>query len=49
MATDDKIKDENYNLILKGKEQKYQHYYQVKLINRNILQLKEYQLLIEDK
>ena len=31
-----KLKMKNYNLILKEKQQKYQCYYQVKLMNINI-------------
>ena len=46
---DGKIRDENYNAILTEKQQKYLLYYQVKLININILQVKIYYLLIEDK
>ena len=37
MTTDDKIRDEKYIMILTEKQQKYQHYYQVKSINMNIL------------
>ena len=33
MTFDDKIRDENCNMILRGKQQKYQDYCQVKLIN----------------
>ena len=32
----------NYNAILTKNLQKYQHYYKVKLINMNILQVKKY-------
>ena len=46
---DGKIRGENYNTILTEKQQKYQLYYQVKLINMSILQMKIYYLLIEDK
>ena len=42
MTISDKIRDENYNMILTEKQQKYQPYYQVKLINMNILQVKKY-------
>ena len=31
-----------YSLMLTEKQQKYQHYHQVKLINMNILQVKKY-------
>ena len=36
-----------YNLMLTEKQQKYQHYHQVKLINMNILQVKKYFHLIK--
>ena len=36
----------NFN-ILSGKQQKYQHYHQVKLIDMNILPAKKYYLLIK--
>ena len=32
----------NYNMILVEKQQKCQHYHQVKLINVNILEVKKY-------
>ena len=35
MTIDAKIRDESYNTILSGKQQKYQSYHQVKLINMN--------------
>ena len=38
----------NCNTILTEKLQKYQHYYQVKLINMNILQVKKYYLQINE-
>ena len=37
----------NYNTILTEKQQKYQHYHQIKLINMNILQAQKYYLLIK--
>ena len=37
----------NYNTILTEKQQKYQHYHQVKLINMNILRAQKYYLLIK--
>ena len=46
---DDKIGDENCNIILTEKQQKYQHYLLEKLININILQVKKYFLLIKEK
>ena len=50
MTIDDKIRDDiRYNIILTEKQQKYQHYYQEKFINMNILQVKKYCLLIKDK
>ena len=42
-----KLKMKNYNTILIEKQQKYQHYCQVKLINMSILQVKEYYHLIK--
>ena len=47
MTIDDKIKDEDYNTILREKQQKYQHYRQVKLSNMNVLDVKKYYLLIK--
>ena len=47
MTIDDKIRDEKYNMILTVKQQKYQHYHQIKLINMNICQVKKHYLLIE--
>ena len=46
-TVDDKVKDENYNMILTEKQQKYQHYQQLKLINMNILQARKYCHLIK--
>ena len=42
-----RLEKKNYNMISIEKLQKYQHYHQVTLINMNILQLKEYNLLIK--
>ena len=42
-----RLETKNYNMILREKEPKYKHYHQVKLINMNILQTKEYYLLIK--
>ena len=39
----------NCNMILTMKQQKYQYYHQVKLININILKVKKYCLLITEK
>lgn len=36
---DDKMKDSN--TILKEKQKKYQHYFQVKLLNMNILHMQK--------
>lgn len=36
-TTDNKVRDKNYNTILIKKQQKHQQYYQVKLINMNIV------------
>ena len=44
-----KLKTKNYITILTEKQQKYQHYHQVKKINRNILQAKKYCHLIKVK
>ena len=49
MAINDKIRDENCDTILAEKQQNYQFYHQVKLINMNILQVKKYYLLIKSK
>ena len=37
MTIDDKIRDENCNMILTEKQQKNQHYHPEKFINMNIL------------
>ena len=42
-----KLKMKNYSMILIEKPQKYQPYYQAKWINKNILQVKKYYLLIK--
>ena len=47
MTINDKIRYEKLQIILTEKQQKYQHYYQVRLINMNILQEKKYCLLIK--
>ena len=47
MTIDDKIRYEKLQIILTEKQQKYQHYYQVRLINMNILQEKKYCFLIK--
>ena len=42
-----KLKMKNYNMILTEKQQKYQYYHQVKMINMNILQVNKYYLLMK--
>ena len=42
-----RLEMKNCKMILTEKQQKYQHYHQVKLINMNILQVKNYYLLIK--
>ena len=49
MTIDDKIRDENCNMILTEKRQKYHLYHLENLINMNILQLKKYYLLIKEE
>ena len=49
MKVDDKIGMKNYNTMSIGKQQKYHHFNQVKLINMNILQVKKYCLPMKDK
>ena len=44
MVTEDKIRYENYNIILIKKKQKYRDHQQVKLMNTNILQGKKFYL-----
>ena len=44
-----KLEMKNYNVILREKRQKYQYDHLEKFINMNILQVKKYYLLIEDK
>ena len=41
-----RVEMKKYNTILTEKQQKYKHYSRVKLINMNILQEKNYYLLI---
>ena len=36
-----RLEMKNYNMILTGRQQKYQHYHQLKLINMNVLQAKK--------
>ena len=42
-----KLRMKNYNMVLTDKQQKYQRYRQVKLINMNILPVKRYYHLIK--
>ena len=42
-----RLKIKNYNKVLTEKQQKYLHYYQIKLINMNILQVKKFYHLIK--
>ena len=49
MKTDDQIKDENFNMILIEKLQKYQLYHQGKLISMNILRVQKYCPLIKNR
>ena len=42
-----RLEMKSYNKILIEKEQKYQPYHQVKLINMNTLQMKKYYHLIK--
>ena len=43
--TIDKLRDEKLQYDIDREKEKYQHYYQVKLINTNILLVKKYYLL----
>ena len=49
MTIEDQIRDENYNIILIERLQKYQLYHQVELISMNILLVKKYCHLINSK
>lgn len=50
MTIDEKVKDEKLQiLILIEKLQKYQHYHQTKLLNLNILLVKNYYLQVKVK
>ena len=40
MTIDDKIRDEKLKYILTEKQQKDEHYHQLKLVNMNFLQVK---------
>ena len=49
MTIEDQIKDENCNMILIERLQKYLLYHQVKLISMNILLVKRFYRLINNK
>ena len=50
MAIDDKVRDEKHcRMMLTEKQQKYQHYHQVRFVNMNILQVKKYNVSIKGK
>ena len=42
-----KLKVKNYDTILTEKQQEYQYYYHVKLINMNFLQMKKFYHLLK--
>ena len=42
MTIEDQIRDENYNMILIERLQKYQLYHQAKLVNMNTFLVKKY-------
>ena len=44
-----RIEIKSYNMILTEKQEKYQHYHQVKFIYMNILQVKKYYFLSKVK
>ena len=44
-----RLEKKNYNIIFTKNQQKYQLYHLAKLINMNILQVKNYYLLIKEK
>ena len=49
MTIDDMIRDEKPKIVLTEKQEKDQHYDLEKLINMNVLQMKEYYLLIKEE
>ena len=49
MTIEDQIRDENYNMTLIERLQKYQLYHQAKLISMNVLLVKKYYHLINSK
>ena len=44
-----RLEMKNPDMILTGKQQKYQHYHLEKLINMNNLEVEKYYLLMKDK
>ena len=44
-----RLEMQNYNMILKEKQQKDQHYHLEEFINMNILQVNKYYHLIEEQ
>ena len=44
-----RLEKKTYNFILTEKQQNFQHYHPVKLLNINILQVKKYCLVMKDK
>ena len=49
MITEDKIRDAKLQYGINMEVGNISHYHQVKMINMNILQVKKYYLLIEDR
>ena len=49
MTIDGKIRDEKLQYCITEKQQKYQHYHQLKLLNMNILRAKKYYHLIKEE
>ena len=49
MTTDEKIRDEKLQYDINREKEKYQHYHLEKLINMNILLVKKYCLLTQEK
>ena len=49
MTIEDQIRDENYNMTLIERLQKYPLYHQAKLISMNVLLVKKYYHLINSK
>ena len=49
MKCHDRLKKENYNIILKKKFQNYQHYHLERMIHMKILRVEKYYLLIKEE